>query len=118
MAVAGEYPSLLICIPGLLRYLDRNSSRHRHIALVVQQGAACHVDGNERSRTAALNGHAGAGQIELVGNARRKEIIAVGKEKRKPVSSAVLAIEVQKIRAGKAACINANSSSVRIRVIT
>ena len=61
------HPSLLIQVTGAVRHLDGHAAGQHHVALMVLQALASHVDGHERRGAGALHKVAGPLQIELVG---------------------------------------------------
>ncbi len=60
-----------------LRNAHGGGAAERHVALARHQALAGEVYGHQRRRAGRLDGEAGSGQIELVGDARAEEILVV-----------------------------------------
>ena len=77
MTVARKNFAFAIEVAEPVRYFDRNSPGHRHVALMIEQALARQMNRDQRSGTGGLHGETGAGEIELVRDARREHVLVV-----------------------------------------
>ncbi len=68
---------LLGDVPAQVRHADRGGAGQRHVTFAGQQALASQVNCHEGGRTRGLNREARTGEVELVGNARRKKVLVV-----------------------------------------
>ena len=77
VAVARKNFAFAIEIAKAMRDFDRNAAGQRHVALVIQQALAGEVNRDQRSRARGLHREAGAGEVQLIGHARREHVLVV-----------------------------------------
>ncbi len=89
MAVGRQDLAPLVEVAAVLRQLDRAAAGQRHVALPAEQALRRQVHGDERRRAGRLHVDARPGQVQLVGQPRREEVLVVAGVAQQPLADRV-----------------------------